>query len=280
MKRHDSQVMITTDEDQTLAHDLHGTFATAFWTGTAFLLASAVFQPSIAAISDVFGRRPLLFLCLALFTAGSIICGAAHHFAVLLLGRSIQGIGGGGIITLVQILFADIVPLRQRPRWFSLVLAAWALGTAAGPLLGGMFVQKASFRWAFWINLPFCGIGLVLVFCVFKETALKTSLTKKLHRIDWVGSCFFIFSMTSFLMGLSWGGVQFAWTSYHTLVPVVLGLVGVFVTVLWEVFQASEPFLQRTLFHKWSSIAAYLCAFLQGLMVGCSAAIYWVRYWH
>lgn len=271
--------MITTDEDQTLAHDLNGTFTSAFWTGTAFLLTSAVFQPSIAAISDVFGRRPLLFLSLVLFTTGSIICGAAHHFTVLLLGRSIQGIGGGGIITLVQILFADIVPLRQRPRWFSLVLAAWALGTATGPLLGGIFVQKASFRWSFWINLPFCGIGLVLVLCVFKETTLKASLTKKLRRIDWVGSCFFVFSMTSFLIGLSWGGVQFAWTSYRTLVPVILGLVGVFATVLWELFQASEPFLQRTLFHKWSSIAAYLCAFLQGLMVGCFAARYfWSRH--
>jgi multidrug resistance protein len=270
--------LITTNEGQTLAHDLKGSFTSAFWTGTAFLLTSAVFQPSIAAISDVFGRRPLLFLSLILFTAGSIICGAAHYFTVLLLGRSIQGIGGGGIITLVQILFADIVPLRQRPRWYSLVLAAWALGTATGPFLGGIFVQKASFRWSFWINLPFCGIGLVLILCVFKETTLKASLTKKLRRIDWIGSCFFIFSMTSFLIGLSGGGVQFAWTSYRTLVPVILGLVGVFATVLWELFQASEPFLQRTLFHKWSSIAAYLCAFLQGLMVGFFAAVYWVRY--
>jgi hypothetical protein len=89
--------------------------------------------------------------------------------------------------------------------------------------------------------------------CVFKETTLKASLTKKLRRFDWVGSCFFVFGMTSFLIGLTWGGVQFAWTSYRTLVPVILGLVGVFATVLWELFQASEPFLQRILFHKWST---------------------------
>jgi MFS family permease len=252
---------------QSLAHDLHGTFADAFWAGTAYLLASAVFQPFIAAVSEVLGPRELLFLSLVLFTAGSTICGIAHNFTVLLAGRSVQGIGGGGIITLVQSIFAGMIPLRQRPKWFSLVLAAWALGTVSGPLIGGVFVQKSSFRWAFWINLPFCGIGLVLIPQVVKATVIKTSLRNSLLRIDWLGGFLFISSMTSLLIGLSWAGVQFAWISYQTLVPAILGLVGISATLLWELFGASEPFLQRTLFHKWSLIAAYTCAFLQGLMV-------------
>lgn len=218
-------------------------------------------------MSEVLGPRELLFLSLVFFTAGSIICGIAHNFTVLLAGRSVQGIGGGGIITLVQTIFAAVVPLRQRPKWFSLVLAAWALGTVAGPLIGGVFVQSASFRWAFWINLPICGIGLVLVPYAIKATVIKTSLQNEILRIDWIGGFLFICSITSFLIGLSWAGVQFTWTSYQTLVPIILGLVGILATLLWERSGAYEPFLRRTLFHKWSLVAAYACAFIQGLLV-------------
>lgn len=219
-------------------------------------------------MSEVLGPRELLFLSLLLSTAGTTICGTAHNFTVLLAGRSVQGIGGGGIITLVQFVFAGVVPLRQRPKWFSLILAAWALGTVTGPLVGGVFVQMASFRWAFWIDLPFCMIGLVLVPYVIKATVIKTSLKDRLLRIDWIGGFLFISSMTSLLVSLSWAGVQFAWTSYQTLVPIILGLIGVAATLLWELFGAHEPFLRRTLFHKWSLVAAYMCAFIQGLMVG------------
>jgi MFS family permease len=104
-------------------------------------LACAVFQPFIAALSDIFGRRELLLPSLLFFTVGSIICAVAQKFAVLLAGRCIQGIGGGGVIVGAQIIFADIIPLRQRPKWFSLVLIAWAIGTVLGPLIGGLFVS-------------------------------------------------------------------------------------------------------------------------------------------
>jgi MFS family permease len=106
-------------------------------------LACAVFQPFIAALSDIFGRRELLLPSLLFFTVGSIVCAVAHKFSILLAGRCVQGIGGGGIIVGAQIVFADIVPLRQRPKWFSFVLLAWAIGTVLGPLLGGLFVSSA-----------------------------------------------------------------------------------------------------------------------------------------
>ena len=88
----------------TLAVDLHGTANEALWTGTSYLLTSAVFQPFIAALSDIFGRRELLFPSLLLFTAGTAICCAAQNFTIMLAGRCVQGIGGGGIITLSQVV--------------------------------------------------------------------------------------------------------------------------------------------------------------------------------
>ena len=112
----------------TLAIDLHGYAEEAFWAGTSYLLSSAVFQLFIADLSDIFGRQQLIQASLVFFTAGSVLCARASSFPMLLSGRCVKGIGGGGIIVMGQVVFADIVPLRQRAKWFALVLVAWALG--------------------------------------------------------------------------------------------------------------------------------------------------------
>lgn len=130
-----------------LATDLNGTAAEAFWTGTAYLLTHSVLQPCISTLSDIFGRRELLVPSISCFAIGSVLCGISKNFTIMLLGRVIQGIGGAGIITLSQTIFADLVPLRQRPKYFAMVLGAWAVGSVAGPLVGGVFVQKVSWRW-------------------------------------------------------------------------------------------------------------------------------------
>lgn len=126
------------------------------------LLTSAIFQPVIASISTNFGRQQMLLLSLAFvrtsnlfkgapnriqFTVGTILCSVAHNFTVLLTGRSVQGIGGGGIITITQVIFCDIVPLRQRPKFFAMVLGAWSIGSIVGPVVGGVLVENTSWRW-------------------------------------------------------------------------------------------------------------------------------------
>jgi MFS family permease len=139
---------------QTLAIDLGGSANDAFWAGTSYLLACAVSQPFIAALSDIFGRKELLLTSVLFFTMGTALCAPiAKNFTVFFIGRAIQGIGGGGIITMGQVIFADIVPLRQRPKYFSIVLAAWALGSVLGPLIGGLFVEHVHWAWCFYINV-------------------------------------------------------------------------------------------------------------------------------
>lgn len=141
----DATVLVTVLPE--IAHSLNGTSAEAFWAGTAYLLTSAIFQPVIASISNNFGRQQLLLLSLVFFTVGTVLCSVAHNFTVLLTGRSIQGIGGGGIITITQVIFCDIVPLRQRPKYFAMVLGSWSIGSIVGPVVGGALVENVSWRW-------------------------------------------------------------------------------------------------------------------------------------
>jgi MFS family permease len=185
----------------------------------------------------------------------------------MLAGRCVQGIGGGGIITLSQVILADIIPLRQRPKYFSIVLGAWALGSVMGPLVGGLFVEKASWCWCFFINFPFCAVGFPMIFFLIPLRTAKSSLQAKIIRVDWVGGVLFTGGLTTFLVAISLGGVQFLWTSWRTLFPLNLGPITIIAAVVWDRYGATEPVLRQSLFQSFSAVAAYLCALLQGLVL-------------
>lgn len=260
----------------TLAIKLHGTSIFAFWTGTAYLLSHAVLQPFLAALSDIIGRREVLAPGILLFGVGSVVCALAHNFTVLLTGRVIQGVGGAAIISLSQLIFADLVPLRQRPQYFTLVLGAWAIGSLLGPLVGGVFIEYATWRWCFWINLPICSLALPMSMYytsnVFKP---QGSTIAKLIEVDWIGNIIFVSSLTWFLVAISWAGVSYAWSSWQTLVPLSLGGIGTLFTVIYET-RAPHPFLQRGCFNT-STTAAYICALFQGLTL--YMALYYVSFY-
>jgi MFS family permease len=196
------------------------------------------------------------------------MCAVAHSFTLMLVGRSIQGIGGGGIITLSQVIFCDIVPLRLRPKYFAMVLLAWSIGTIIGPVVGGAFVQNTTWRWVFIINFPFCFLGFVLaIFFVKLNAVAKLSLSEKLKQTDWIGAALFVGGATSFLIGLSWGGVQYKWISAQTLAPIIVGLVGVMVFVAWQMWIKPKSLLPMSIFYCPSAIAAFYCALANGLIV-------------
>ncbi|RAH51263.1 MFS general substrate transporter [Aspergillus brunneoviolaceus CBS 621.78] len=252
-----------------LEQSLKGDTVQAFWAGTSYLLTSAVCQPFIVDLSDVFGRREVLFGVVSLFTLGTILSAVAHDFHLFLAGRSLQGIGGGGIMASCIVITTDIVPLRQRPTYYAIVQMAWAIGTLAGPVVGGAIAQKIPWRWIFYINLPFCGLGLVMVPLTVRLRAERPSILQRLGCIDWVGGVLFIGSLCSFLIGITWGGNQFRWDSWRTIVPIVVGGVGCVVALLWEAYGARRPFIHLQLFASVSAVLAYLCACLQGaLMLG------------
>ncbi|KAH8880928.1 major facilitator superfamily transporter [Thozetella sp. PMI_491] len=247
--------------------DLNGTSTQGFWIGTSYLLANAVSMPVLASLSDIFGRPICLWLSLLCFTIGSIVCCAAPNISALLVGRSIQGIGGGGIVVLSMVVFTDIVPLRYRPKWYGIVQGAWALGNCIGPVIGGAIAERTTWRWIFYLMFPFCAYGLVSVPFLLTLKPRKATLSESLARVDWIGGFFFICSSTLFLIAVSWGGSQYAWDSVETLVPLILGTVGLALTFWYEAKLAPKPFLKNSLFNSLSSIAAYGGSMVQGLLL-------------
>ncbi|KAK6002078.1 hypothetical protein QM012_001716 [Aureobasidium pullulans] len=228
----DSTILTTTLP--ALSEALHTNTTQTFWTATSYLLTSAIFQPPIAALADVFGRQAMFLLAITLFTIGSIICCASHGIASMLVGRSIQGIGGGGILSVNLIILSDIIPLRQRAQYQGYLQLCFALGSNIAPVIGGLIVQKTTWRWLFYINLPFYAISLATVPFVIRYTRPKTTAREQLLSIDWMGIILSIASTTLFLVGISWGGTEYSWSSAATLCPLLIGLGGVILTIIYE----------------------------------------------
>ncbi|PNH40252.1 hypothetical protein VD0004_g6711 [Verticillium dahliae] len=250
-----------------MSTELGGTALQAFWSGTSYLLASTVLQPSFASMSAIVGRKYVVYVSCLLFTVGSIICAVAQNFTVLLIGRSIQGIGGGGIIALSEVIVTDLVPLAVRGQWLSILSAMWAIGTVAGPLMGAGFAQHATWRWIFWINLPLMAVGVLMIYLFLNQTELPGDLRTKLARFDWFGSFLFTAGSTILLFGISTGGVMYDWGSFRTLLPLILGILTLPVFAYWELHWAKEPVIDRGIFRNWTMIANYIMTVFHGMIL-------------
>ncbi|PQE32818.1 mfs multidrug transporter protein [Rutstroemia sp. NJR-2017a WRK4] len=251
----------------TIATDIHATAIQAFWCGTSFLLCSTVFQPSWAAFSHIFGRKSVLLFALLLFSVGTIIASVAKDVALLLVGRCIQGIGGGGLVGLTYVLLADMVTLRERGKWMSIISLQWAIGSVIGPVIGGAFAEKATWRWIFWLNIPFCVISAVGIPICLRLNTKEGSVWKKLKAFDWLGSFLFIASTTSLLIPITWGGVMYTWESVRTLVPLLVGVGGLVMFLVYNVCISKDPLIRRSLFNSPTAIVAYFGTFVHGIAV-------------
>jgi predicted MFS family arabinose efflux permease len=122
------------------------------WIGSAYLLANAASTPSWGKFSDIWGRKPILLIAAAVFFLGSLLAAVSVNVGMLITARAIQGIGGGGLIILVNICISDLFSMRNRGTYFGMIGMVWALASAIGPVLGGVFTEKVSWRWCFYIN--------------------------------------------------------------------------------------------------------------------------------
>jgi EmrB/QacA subfamily drug resistance transporter len=223
--------------------DLRG-FDELSWVVSAFLVAATVTVPLYGKLSDLYGRRRMFVVAISIFLLGSALCGAAQSMGQLIAFRALQGIGAGGLLPLSQAAIADLFSPRERGRYQGYIGSMWATAAVAGPLLGGVLTDAASWRWIFFVNLPLGALALVVVLRTMHAPAHVRP-----HKIDYAGAAVLSVAITGLLLACTWGGTTYAWGSPQVLVAGVGGLVLAAVFVAIE-RRAVEPLLPLSLFRE------------------------------
>ncbi|MCJ1418789.1 hypothetical protein MMC32_005140 [Xylographa parallela] len=250
----------------TIAANFRASEADYTWIGSAYLLAAAAATPTWGKVSDIFGRKPVILIANVVFFVGSLICAVSINVNMLLAGRVIQGIGGGGLIILVNICISDLFSMRNRGMYFGMVGMVWAIASAVGPVLGGVFTELVTWRWCFYINLPCTGLAFIILFVFLDIETPRTPIVAGLKAIDWFGSLTIVGGTVMFLFGLEYGGVTYPWSSATVVCLLVFGVVtiGIFFLIEWKV--AKYPVIPLRLFSKRSNVAALVTCFCHGFV--------------
>ncbi|KAI1863171.1 uncharacterized protein JN550_009697 [Neoarthrinium moseri] len=208
------------------------------WVTNAFFVSSASLTPLIGQMCNIFGRRWVFLLIIALFTLGSGVCGGATSGGMLIAGRAIQGAGSGGIVLTVNIIVSDLVPLRNRGTYMAIILAIFGIGIAVGPFIGGAIAEATTWRWVFFINLPIGGYSLIpqAVAGIPGAAISAASLSRwgRFKALQFAG--FAATTMGMGLLSMLWEGTSVAeWATFQCIAALGIGIV---IDALLPAFQA------------------------------------------
>jgi MFS family permease len=239
-------------------------FENLSWVVIAYLLTSTVVAPLYGKLSDIYGRRGMMLLALGVFMAGSAASAAAPSMLMLILGRGLQGIGGGGIVPLAQSIIADAVPPRERGYYQTYTGSIWIIAGAGGPVLGGLIAEHLHWSMIFWLNVP-----LAFAAALLSHRQLKLlPRHERAHRIDGIGAALMMAAATALLLALTWGGTRYPWLSQEIfmLIGAAVLLSAAFV---WWVLRVREPFLPiAVLTNPVMRIGSITSACSQGVSIG------------
>ena len=230
------QVMVATALP-TIAASL-GDVENMSWVVTANLLCATAATPLYGKLSDIHGRRAMMLIAIGVYAAGSLACALAPSMLTLILARALQGLGGGGLMPLVQTIIGDVASPRDRPRYQSYTSSIFIVSTVGGPILGGFIAEHVHWSWIFWFNLPLCGLAFLFTHNVLQRLPRHD----RPHKLDVLGALLMVGAAIALMLALTWGGRRYAWTS-----PQILALLVASIT-LWAFFAgrvmtAEEPFI-------------------------------------
>jgi len=253
--------------------DLKGDQAAYTWVVTSTLLATTVSTPIWGKLSDLFNRKLLVQLSIVVFILGSALAGLSQDTGTLIVFRVLQGLGAGGLISLVQVLMSDIISPRERGRYTGFLGAVMALGTAGGPLLGGLLTDSIGWRWNFYVAVPFAVIALILI----QRTLKLPPKPKRKVSIDYLGAALIAAGVSLLLIWVSLAGAQFEWaspTSYLMGGGAVLLLVAAVIVEL----KVKEPILPMNLFHNRTFTLIVVASLAVGVALF-GSSVFLSQYW-
>jgi EmrB/QacA subfamily drug resistance transporter len=208
------------------------------WVVTAYLLCSTATTPLYGKLSDIYGRRTMILIGIGVFIAGSIACAVAPTMWALILGRGLQGLGGGGLVPLAQAVIGDVAPPRERARYQALTGTVFLVATVGGPLVGGLITEYLHWSLIFWINVPLGAIAFAMTYDLLRRLPRH----ERPHTLDVLGAVLMVGAATTLMLALTWGGHRYSWGS-----PVIVALF-LCSLILWVLFvlrqlTALEPFI-------------------------------------
>jgi EmrB/QacA subfamily drug resistance transporter len=237
------------------------------WVVSAYLLTSTIVTPIYGKLSDLLGRRPVYQMSITIFIVGTLLCGVAQTMNQLIAARAVQGLGGGGLMSLAFIILGDVVSPRDRGRYIGLFTTVFTVSAVIGPLWGGALVDNAGWRWVFLAIVP---VGLVAL--VVTGKALRIPFGTRDAKIDWLGGALLTVATTGLILMLIWGAEDVGWTSPQVLIAGFAGIGGAVLFVRQE-RRASEPVVPLRLFSDRTVASVFVMGFLLmfGLIASCSS---------
>ncbi|KAF9238661.1 MFS general substrate transporter [Melanogaster broomeanus] len=238
----------------------------ASWVPSAYMLTSTSLQPLYGRFSDIFGRKAVLCVAMVIFMLGSLGSGFSKSINELIVFRGITGVGGGSVVSLMQIIVSDVVSLRDRGKYLGIISGVVALGYAIGPPLGGVLSERVTWRWCFWVHIPvsFCATCVVLFVLPLKP--VEGDVKRQLLAIDYLGAGLTLLGSTLVILPLIWGGVTFPWNSLVVLAPLCSGVLVFFLFCWWEWKGAGLPIVPMYIFKHVTVTGVFIAMFINGFI--------------
>ncbi|KAM3415778.1 hypothetical protein BST61_g9289 [Cercospora zeina] len=236
------------------------------WYGTAYLLTNCAFQLFFGKLYKFLPTKSLFIATTLIFQAGSLLCGVAPTSLAFILGRTLAGLGAGGVLPGVVTIIAYAVPMARRPKYMGGFGAIYGFASILGPTVGGAFTTHVTWRWCFYINLPIGGviIALMLVFLDLPDKSQPTTLREKLWQCNPLGTACMVAGITCLCLALQWGGMKYAWSDVRLIVLLVLAGVLLLVFAIVQVWLPKQAILPPSVALQRSIAAGFWCSICIG----------------